>query len=254
MAGVLVAALLAGAACGGGEDGGGDGPRAVVVAENADRPAQKVVFRGAERVEVQGLDAAAARRVNDAFRAPLEWAATWAAATLLPEQKAECGDRSSEIRGKVRFGLKGELVSAATAIEMAPCFEGEGGLPTVPVTVDTKTGRALTPEDVLAAKTLTAPGLAQLWQRLDGPRGDWADCELEPLRRADLFPGRRDGDPADSPAPAGLLLAPGGLELIWSTTGTDCNNFTFKAPYAKVKDLLNPSLYGRLAASGATGT
>lgn len=255
-----VLTVAAGAAGCSSSDGGGKGSGSgagrangpVVEQDGTAHPAQLVKLNNAQHVKVPGVaDAAAAKRIDDAFHAPIDWAVKWAGATLLKEQRAECGNRSNVISVGVRIGLRGDIVSAASAIRMVPCYEGEGGLPTVPVTADVKAGKVLAPDDVLTAEALRGSGLKTLFDRLSGPKDDWKDCELE-LRRADLYPGKRDGDPIESPAPAGLLFTQQGLELIWSTTGTDCNNFTFTAPYDKVKDLVKPDLYPRLvAAAGA---
>ncbi|WP_157610411.1 hypothetical protein [Spirillospora albida] len=251
MAAVAAAAAIAAAGCSSGGSGA-DTPAAgpIVQRDNTAYPDKLVKLNNAERVEITGMaDAAAAKRLNAAFRGPLDWAVNWAAATLLPEQKAECKGRSSTIQTKVRFGLRGEVVSAANAIQMIPCYEGEGGLPTVPVTVDVEAGKELGPKDVLTSAALTPSGMKTLWERLSGPKDDWADCELDPPQVADLSPGKRDGDPIASPAPAGILFTPQGIELIWSTTGTDCNNFAFTAPYDKVKDLIVPGLYAKIEAA-----
>ncbi|MFC9972532.1 hypothetical protein ACFVH6_16765 [Spirillospora sp. NPDC127200] len=247
------AAAVAGAAgCsggGGGESGdAGSGPR--VIEESLVRADKQVQLKEAESTKIAGIkDKAAEQRVNQALRAPLEWAITWSHSTLTPERKKECGNRNTTIQTKVRLGLRGEVVAAANAIEMIPCWEGEGGLPTVPVIVDTKAGKALTPDDVLRPEVLEKDGLKKLWDALEGPKNDWKDCELEDLQRKDFFPGKRDGDPVDSPAPAGIMMTPKGVELIWSTTGTDCNNFTFTASFEKLKDMIKPELYPRLLAS-----
>ncbi|GAA2602827.1 hypothetical protein SMC26_03075 [Actinomadura fulvescens] len=253
------ALTMAGAAGCSSSDGGGggeDGEPAkgtIVLTDNSAHPDKLVTFKEAEYVKIAGLpDPAAAKTINDALRGPLDWSLKWASATLLPEQRTECKGRSSVIQTKVRLGLrKGEIVSAANAIQMIPCFEGEGGLPNVPVTVDVKAGKVLTADDVFDSKTLGKDGLKKLWGALSGPKDDWKDCELDDLQKKDFFPGKRDGDPIESPAPAGLLFTEQGLELIWSTTGTSCNNFTFTAPYEKVKNMIAKDLYPRLLA-GAT--
>ncbi|WP_433327576.1 hypothetical protein [Spirillospora sp. CA-294931] len=250
---VIAAAATMAASCssGGEADAKDPGKGPAVVTDDTARPDKLVQLKGAEYVKVSGLpDAAAEKRVNQALHGPIDWAVGWAGGTLLPEQRAECKGKSSIVQTKVRFGLRKQLVSTANAIQIIPCYEGEGGLPTVTVTVDTKTGKALTADDVFAPKTLEKDGLKSLWDKLSGPKDDWKDCELDPLDRKDFFPGKRDGDPMESPAPAGPLLTPQGLELIWSTTGTDCNNFTFTAPYDKIKDLLNPTLHPHLPTSG----
>ncbi|WP_329519666.1 hypothetical protein [Spirillospora sp. NBC_01491] len=252
-----VAATVAGASGCSSSDGAkgrgrpADGP--LVEQDNTSHPEQKVQLKNAQYVKIAGLpDAAAAKRLDQALRSPLDWAVQWAGATLLKEQRAECGGRSSVIQTNVRMGLRGEVVSVANAIQMVPCYDGEGGLPTVPVTVDLKAGKVLEPEDLFTSKTLGEDGLKKLFDRLSGPKDDWTDCELEVPQRKDFSAGKRDGDPIESPAPAGVLFTPQGMELIWSTTGTDCNNFTFTAPYSKVKDLIKPEIYPRLlAAAGA---
>ncbi|WP_225994026.1 hypothetical protein [Actinomadura rudentiformis] len=251
-----VTLTVAGAAgCSSSDDkGGGDPVKGTIVLTDNSAFADKLVkFKDAEYVKIAGLpDQAAAKTVNGALRGPLDWSVTWASATLLPEQRTECKGRSSVIQTKVRLGLrKGEIISAANNIQMIPCYEGEGALPNVPVTVDVKAGKALTAEDVFDSKTLEKKGLKKLWDALSGPKDDWKDCELDDIQKKDFSPGKRDGDPIESPAPAGVLFTEQGMELIWSTTGTSCNNFTFTAPYDKVKDMINKDLYPRLLAGAA---
>ncbi|MGK5551253.1 hypothetical protein ACSNOI_06530 [Actinomadura kijaniata] len=252
---VAVAAVLAAGLTGcssddGGKPGGttGSGPR--VVEESTVRADKRVELKEAETVRIDGLaDRNAAQQVNQALRAPLEWAVNWTFSTLDEERKKQCAGRNNVIQTKVLLGLRGEIVAASNAISLIPCYEGEGALPTVPVIVDVKNAKALTAADVLTGKTLEKDGLKKLWDALSGPKQDWKDCDLEDLRRQDFFPGKRDGDPVESPAPAGIMFRAEGMQLIWSTTGTDCNNFTFTAPYDKVKDMINPELYPRLLAS-----
>ncbi|MFG2005897.1 hypothetical protein ACGFNU_42785 [Spirillospora sp. NPDC048911] len=249
----VTAAGAAGCSSSDGEKGGEPEKGTIVVTDNSAYADKLVQFKDAEYVKIAGLpDPAAAKTVNAALRGPLDWSVKWASATLLPEQRTECKGRSSVIQTKVRLGLrKGDLVSAANSIQMIPCYEGEGALPSVPVTVDVKAGKELTADDVFDSKTLEKKGLKKLWDALSGPKDDWKDCELDDIEKKDFSPGKRDGDPIESPAPAGVLFTEQGMELIWSTTGTSCNNFTFTAPYDKVKDMLDKDLYPRLLAGAA---
>ncbi|TDD75344.1 hypothetical protein [Actinomadura rubrisoli] len=249
-AAVAMAAAVTGCSSSGDGAKGGQARGPVVQRDDTAHPDKLVQLRGAEYVKIAGLaDAAASKRLDAALRAPLDWAVTWAWKAPLKEQLAECKGKPSVLQSKVRLGLRGDIVSVANAIGMVPCYEGEGSLPTVPVTVDVKAGKALAPQDVFNDTALSRKGLAMLWARLAGPKDDWRDCELDPPRYQDLFPGKRDGEPIESPAPFGLFFTAQGLEVIWSTTGTGCNNFTFTVAYEKVKDLIKPEVYPRLLAA-----
>jgi len=244
----LVAGLLAGCSSSGKKAPDVPDKGVLVVTDNSAHPDQQVTLKDAEYAKVAGLaDAAAAGKVNQALHAPLDWAVKWAGGTLTDDQKKECQGKSSIIQTKVRLGLRtDDLVSESNSIQMVPCYDGEGALPTVPVTVDVKAGKALTADDVFGSKGLEKDDLKKLWDALSGPKNDWKDCDLGELERKSFFPAKDKGDPMESPPSAGILFTDQGLEIIWSTTGTDCNNFTFTATYDKVKDLIDKNLYPRL--------
>lgn len=210
-----------------------------------DRPLE---LKDAQYVRVNSLaDPVAAARVNKALRGPIDWAAAWMAA-LDPDQKRQCTGKTSVLKSRVRMGLQGpELVSAATSLQLAPCFEADGTFPTQAVTVDLKAGKAVTAADVFRPGTLTKSGLARLWSRLSGDKADWTGCGLGALEREFLFPIKEGDGLPDTPAPLNLLFTRTNLEVFWSEPGTSCNNFTFSAPYATVKDLMKPEFAARLA-------
>ncbi|MQY03576.1 hypothetical protein [Actinomadura macrotermitis] len=249
---VLAAGLAGCSSSDGKSSGGGPAKGPVVATDSSVHAGQQVELKNAEYVKIAGLaDQAMAQKLDAALRGPLDWAVKWAGATLEPEQKKQCGGRNSVIQTKVRIGLRGEIVSATNAVQMIPCYEGEGQLPTIPVVVDTKAGKALTASDILTDKALDKDGLKDLFGRLQGPKEDWKECDLGDLQRGALFPAKENGDPIESPPAAGLMFTPQGLELIWSTTGTDCNNFVFSAGYDKIKDLVRPELFPRLQSAAA---
>ncbi|MBW8481309.1 hypothetical protein [Actinomadura parmotrematis] len=227
-------------------DAGGDARGVAVATDDTVHAAQHVKLKGAEYVKLTGVGGAAADAAsNKALRGPIEWAVRWTGATMQAEQKAECKDRDNVVQTKVRLGLQKDVVSAANAIQMIPCYEGEGALPTIPVTVDTRTGKEITPADAL--KSTDAAGLGRLFDALSGPKQDWKECDLGSLGPDALKPSAADdAGGVEEPPAAGLLFTREGVELIWSTVGTDCNDFTFTAPYAKVRDLLEPGLLKRL--------
>ncbi|MFC4905803.1 hypothetical protein [Actinomadura gamaensis] len=242
----MVGAALAGCSSGGGKSGPGVPEKGtIVLQDNGDHPQQLVKFKDAEYVKVAGLpDKAAEQRIAQAFHAPLDWTVRWLGATLDADRRNQCKGKSSIVQTKVRLGLGGpDIVSATNAIIMIPCYESEEALPTVPVTVDVKAGKALTAPDVLTDKTLSDP--KALWDALSGPKDDWKQCELADIQRKDFLPGKQDG-PVETPPSAGLFFDKQGLNLLWSTIGTDCSSFTFTAPYAKLKDIVKPDVLSRL--------
>ncbi|WP_034486060.1 hypothetical protein [Actinomadura oligospora] len=258
---VAVAVAVTGTAlagCSSGGDGGGGGPAAadvpakgtVVLQDNSDHPQQLVKFKDAEYVKVGGLaDKAVEQRIGQEFHAPLDWAVKWFGATLDAERRKQCKGKPSIVQTKVRFGLGGpDIVSATSAFTMIPCYESEEALPTVPVTVDVKAGKALGPEDVLTGKTLD--DTKDLWDTLSGPKDDWKQCDLSDIQRKDFLPGKQDG-PVETPPSAGLYFDRNGMNLVWSTIGTDCSSFTFSAPYSKLKDIVKPDVLSRLQAAAS---
>lgn len=231
-----------------GKDGKPQGPIVVATEDKAyaDRMLQ---VKGAQFVQVNNLtDPAAKQRVNQALHAPIDWMVAWMGASMEPDQKKQCAGKSSVLKSTVRMGLRGpELLSAATSLELAPCFEADGGFPTQAVTVDLKAGKALTAADVFRPITLTKPGLQKLWSRLSGDKADWKDCpDREPIKRADFFPIKGGAGIPPTPPVLNLLFTPGTLEVFWSEAGSTCNFFKFSAPYAKVKDLLKPAIAAHL--------
>ncbi|MEV5568647.1 hypothetical protein AB0L06_01245 [Spirillospora sp. NPDC052269] len=252
----VVGMALTGCSSGGG--GGGGGPAAadvpakgtVVLQDNSEHPQQLVKFKDAEYVKVGGLaDKAAEERIGQEFRAPLDWAVKWFGATLDADRRKQCQGKSSIVQTKVRFGLGGpDIVSATSAFTMIPCYESEEALPTVPVTVDVKAGKALAAQDVLTGKTLD--DTKDLWDKLSGPKDDWKQCDLSDIKREDFLPGKKEG-PVETPPSAGLFFDRNGMNLVWSTIGTDCSSFSFNAPYSKLKDIVKPDVLSRLQAAAS---
>ncbi|WP_147340983.1 hypothetical protein [Actinomadura logoneensis] len=246
----VVGTALAGCSSGGGGKSGPDTPAkgTIVLQDSSDHPQQLVKFKDAEYVKIAGLaDKAAEQRIGQAFHAPLDWTVKWLGATLDGDRRKQCQGKSSIVQTKVRFGLGGpDIVSATNAIVMIPCYESEEALPTIPVTVDVKAGKALTAQDVLTDTVLKDP--KPLWDALSGPKDDWKQCELGDISTKDFLPGKQGG-PAETPPNAGLFFDRKGLNLVWSTIGTDCSTFTFSAPYDKLKDIVKPDVLSRLRAA-----
>lgn len=250
----VVGTALAGCSSGGGDAGdpAADVPAkgTVVLQDNTDHPQQQVRFKDAEYVKVGGLaDKAAEQRIGQEFHAPLDWAVKWLGATLDGDRRKQCQGKSSIVQTKVRFGLGGpDIVSATSAFTMIPCYESEEALPTVPVTVDVKAGKALGAQDVLTDKTLNDP--KGLWETLSGPKDDWKQCDLSDISRKDFQPSKQEG-PVETPPNAGLFFDHSGMSLVWSAIGTDCSSFTFTAPYSKLKDIVKPDVLSRLQAAAS---
>jgi len=129
------------------------------------------------------------------------------------------------------------------------CVIATGTFARAGVTVDLRTGKVLTADDIYRPTTLTAGGLTTLYARLSTlPKEDKESFDLcrEQLKREDFFP-RPAAAGAEETLPAvKTLLKPDGLELFWSIGGSDCSDFRFTAPYAKVRDLLKPELVALL--------
>lgn len=257
LAASLAIAALAAGGCSSSDNGKGKGegsggepkPKGAieVTAENKAYADRMLQLKDAQYVRVNSLaDPAAKQRVNQAMRGPIDWVVGWMGG-MDPEQKKQCTGKTSVLKSTVRMGLQGpEFVSAATALQIVPCFEADGGFPTQSVTVDLKAGKALTAADVLKPATLTKPGLQKLWARLSGDKVDWKECDRAPIERADFFPIKEEGGLPPTPGPLNLLLTQGDLEVFWSEAGSTCNLFKFSAPYAKVKDLMRPAVAARL--------
>ncbi|WP_051107750.1 protein kinase domain-containing protein [Actinomadura atramentaria] len=265
---VAVAVVAAVAVAGGGAaaytargSGGHDAPPAKgaspAVALAAMTTTEQHLAVNAKYARVTGLaDAGAQEKVNAALRAPLDFHISWmrqANKSMLvqPETRAECG--TAAVDTSVKLGLSGpRLVSALYTFDGRTCAPSDGTLPGWAVNADLKTGRPLTTADILKPSALTDAGIADLFRRLTsteegvfGPDG----CAATRLKRADFLPGPASGDdPAGIPAAATVFLDRDHFAVNWSVEGSACIHDVLTAPYAKVRDLLNPDIAAALPA------
>ncbi|GLW64380.1 hypothetical protein Arub01_26240 [Actinomadura rubrobrunea] len=253
-----------------------DGASARPTATSSARPVaaalvdQREMLNG-QRVEVRAkyarltgpADPAVRQRVDQALRAPLDWTIQRSQASS-EESRVACTP-SALVSMRASIGVNGPTlisVKYSNSSELyddssGRCLRLDGKLPGGAVTVDLKTGRAYTAEDILKPETLTGPGISTLWSRTTvksqwsywGPEG----CTDEHPVRSDFFPKRsvmagHRGYPALDPPLITVFLGPDHLEVITDGEGSDCPVETRAAPYAKVRDLLNPQIVGQLPA------
>jgi serine/threonine-protein kinase len=202
-------------------------------------------IRNAQYVRVTGLrDAAIERKVNQVLRAPFDQGIV----EMRGFTQRTC-TKPTLVTTKARTGLRGPvLVSVAYGDWGQFCVIANGTVPRAVVTVDLRTGKALTADDIYRPTTLTAAGLTTLYARLSGLKLEKESFEIchPQLKREDFFPRPAEAGAEESPPAVKTLLKPDGLEWVWSIGGSDCSDFRFTAPYAKVRDLLKPELVALL--------
>jgi hypothetical protein len=236
-------------------------PVAAVIAE------QRQTLNGG-RIEVRAqyarlsgpVDAAVRQRADQALRAPLDW-------TIKRVQRhsdARCTP-SSRVSMGVRVGVNGpSLVSVkySNSSEMydgsaGSCVRLDGKPPGWAVTVDLKSGRAYTAEDILKPETLTGSGIRTLLSRttvIDRPPESaphWGPEGCLPREypdRSDFFPRRAEAPGLPDPYPplVTVFLAADHIEVHTDDEGSGCSPEMRTAPYAKVRDLLNPAIVDQL--------
>ncbi|MDL4772558.1 serine/threonine-protein kinase [Actinomadura xylanilytica] len=201
----------------------------------------------AQYAQISGhRDPAVQRRINQELRAPLDWSID-RIRQATARSRAQCSGQS-RVSTAVRMGVRGpSLISVVYKTDNRYCFPADGALPGWAVTLDLKTGRAYTAEDIFKPSTLTSAGLQVLWSRLTskegtfwGPDGCMGD---HPPQRSDFLPSSEptlDGGRQKGPPYATVFLAPDHFEVNWSTEGSACTSDQLTGPYAKVRDLLEP--------------
>jgi hypothetical protein len=241
---------------------GGAGTAAVVVSRHKpkpkplrvelasySRPVSGLDLRAGRYVQVNGVkDPAVQRRVNAALRDPVDWA--------VEEMRQETAQadppctKPTVLSPRPELGLRGpRLVTVRYAMTKKTCFLADFELPHVTVTVDVRTGKALTADEMFRPETLTPDGLATLWKRVS-PHTTQPDlvlvCVDPPLVRKDLYPAaplmtKRLQPPRISP-----FFTPTGIAMTWSHLGSECPYYSVTVPYAEVRDLLNPKIAAEL--------
>ena len=214
-----------------------------------DRPVTGLDLRASRYVRVNGVpDPAVQRRVNAALLGPLDWAAE-----VLRRQTAQADPpctKPTAMNARPELGLRGpRLVTVRYELAKQTCFIADYELPHVTVTVDVRTGKELTADQVFRPETLTPAGLATLWKRVS-PHTTQPDlvlvCVRPPLLRKDFSPGAPLTTERPEPPRISPFLTPKGLAMTWSHVGSECPYYSVTVPYNEVRDLLAPKIVAEL--------
>ena len=241
---------------------GGAGATAVVVSRHKPKPKPLRVelasydrsvagldVRASRSVRVNGVqDPAVQRRVNAALAGPLDWAAE-----VLRRQTAQFDPPCTKptfLNARPEVGLRGpRLVTVRYELAKQTCVPLDYELPHVTVTVDARTGKELTADEVFRPATLTPGGLATLWKRVL-PYTTNPDlrlvCVRPPLLRKDFFPSEPLEGEQPTPPHIAPFFTPTSLAMTWSQTGSECPYYPVTVPYAAVRDLLDPKIVAEL--------
>ncbi|WP_262402251.1 hypothetical protein, partial [Actinomadura sp. CNU-125] len=226
-------------------------------------PDRSLNVRGGQYARVTGLpDASVQTSVNEALRVPLDQAIAfygqWGGAA--------CGGRANVLGTRAVIGLRGpDLVSVRYVPRVERiCGEAPDRYPGFVATVDLRTGRALTADDVFKPAAFAEPGLRQMWDGIP----DGADKQqlarghsgsggfFLPFRRDTWFPSsqRPKSPPWSQPffregrfelVHVGLSFGASSEQFGLNRTST----YAFPIPYAKVRSLFKPELAALLPAS-----
>ncbi|MEU8308612.1 serine/threonine-protein kinase [Actinomadura sp. NPDC048955] len=217
--------------------------------------------QGGQYARVEGMKKASVQtKANKALRVPLdqaiifykEWGKTAAA-------RAACGGRMNLLGTSVVKGLTGpDLVSVRYVPKFQrSCGEGPGDYPGFGVTVDLRTGRALTADDIFKPASFGEAGMTRLWDGIpEGPGKRQLSIGFSgsggffnPFHREAFYPTSRR---PESPPRALPFLGERQFDLVYSGQdfggpigGVDLNRtsaYVFPIPYGKVKDLFKPEL------------
>ncbi|MFI0353466.1 serine/threonine-protein kinase [Actinomadura sp. 9N407] len=221
----------------------------------------RLVVQNAQYVQISGhRDPAMQKRINQALRAPLDETIAYLR-TSTKEMGAQC-TQDAQASTTAKMGLKGpDLISAVYSVKSRYCAPADGVMPGRAVTVNLKTGRALTADDVFLPGTLSASGVKTLWGRLrseateslPGGQDFWGSlgCVHGGPQRSHFYP-RKDAELGTAVATA--FFTADGFEINWSTGGSTCFYDRLTAPYSKVKDLLKPEIVKMLPAASPQRT
>ncbi|WP_345184110.1 hypothetical protein, partial [Actinomadura verrucosospora] len=221
--------------------------------------------KGGQYAQVKGMkNASVQTAANRALRVPLDQAVTfykeWGRTAAA---RAACGGRPNLLSTTVVKGLTGpDLVSVRYVPKFQRrCGEGPGHFPGFVVTVDLRTGRALTADDVFKPASFGVAGMKRLWDGL--PEGDdklqlmrgnsGSGGFFNPFHRSSFFPSARQ---PESPPWAQPFFGKNRFDLIYAglddgpaTSAFDLGRtscYDFAIPYGKVKDLFKPEFAARL--------
>ncbi|MEU4821016.1 serine/threonine-protein kinase [Actinomadura sp. NPDC023710] len=224
--------------------------------------------QGGQYARVKGMKKASVQTAaNKALRVPLdqairfykEWGKTAAA-------RAACGGRMNLLGTSVVKGLSGpDLVSVRYVPKFQrSCGKGPGYFPGFGVTVDLRTGRALTADDIFKPASFGEAGMTRLWDGIpEGP--DKLQLSIgfsgsggffNPLHREAFYPTSRRPESPPWALPffgerqfdlvcMGQDFGPpsGGVDL------SSTNAYVFPIPYGKVKALFKPEFAALLPVS-----
>jgi hypothetical protein len=215
------------------------------ITENFAQP--HVEIRAAAYLQMKGGDPAIRERVNQALRAPLDRVIKFAR-TLGP-----CpGDKNPTwVSSTITQGFTGPaLLTARYNFELHNyCAGGGNTIWPEALTVDLRSGTALTGKTLWKPATLTATGLRGL-ERLVGPLetrcGQGTALQNQPLQADEFSPDTRSGIGTTS---VNLFMTAKGADFFRAPNGGEgCGDFTVSFPYAKVRDLLRPEVAALLPA------
>ncbi|SNR27761.1 serine/threonine-protein kinase [Actinomadura mexicana] len=224
--------------------------------------------QGGQYARVGGMKKASVQNAtNKALRVPLdqaitfykEWGKTAAA-------RAACGGRMNLLGTSVVKGLTGpDLVSVRYVPRFRrSCGKGPGYYPGFGVTVDLRTGRALTADDIFKPASFGEAGMTRLWDGIPEGRGkrqlsighSGSGGFFNPLHREAFYPTSRR---PESPAWALPVFGERRFDLVYTgqDLGTDSGGvdlsstsaYVFPIPYGTVKDLFKPELVALLPIS-----
>ncbi|MGI5207158.1 serine/threonine-protein kinase [Spirillospora sp. CA-108201] len=244
-----------------------EGPKITLASLNRTYADRALRVQDGRYAQIKGLKKASVQAAaNKALRVPLdqaitfykEWGKTAAA-------RAACGGGTNLLGMSVVKGLTGpNLVSVRYVPKFqSRCGEGPGHYPGFVVTVDLRTGRALTADDVFKPASFGEAGMTRLWDAL--PEGhdkqqlmrghSGSGGFFNPFDRYSFTPNSRR---PESPPWALPFFGERRLDLIYA--GLDgggspefdlsrTSAYDFAIPYAKVKTLFKPEFASLLPAS-----
>ncbi|MEV0661125.1 serine/threonine-protein kinase [Actinomadura luteofluorescens] len=224
--------------------------------------------QGGQYARVKGLKKASVQTAaNRALRVPLDqairfyrqWGKTAAA-------RAACGGRMNLLGTTVVKGLTGpNLVSVRYVPKFQRnCGEGPGHYPGFGVTVDLRTGRALTADDIFKPASFSEAGMMRLWDGIpEGPGKRQLSLGysgsggfFNPFYRESFYPNSRRPESPPWALPffgeRRFDLVCAGEDIGAPVGGVDLSSTSahvFPIPYGKVKDLFKPELVALLPVS-----
>ncbi|RKS68164.1 serine/threonine protein kinase [Actinomadura pelletieri DSM 43383] len=235
---------------------------------NQDHPDRVLRVQNGQYAQIKGMeDASVQAAANKALRVPLDQAIDfykyW---TRTPALRAACGDGRNLLGTRVVKGLTGPTL---VSVRYVPDFQRRCGevpryFPGFSVTVDLRTGRALTADDVFQPASYNDAGMMRLWNAIPegeeklqvrrgytGTGGFFNPFNREAFhlaaRRPESPPWAQPffGDKQFNLVFTGQNLGVAGDPFDLRRTAA----YSFPIPYARVKGLFKPELVKLLPAS-----